>query len=85
MSNEKIRELFIRLRDELKQQDETLDSQTRDVLAELDGELHALMSNSDEDIDLSVEEARRLEARFAAQHPTAARVIREVIDTLTKL
>ena len=36
MSNEKIRELFIRLRDELKQQDETLDSQTRDVLAELD-------------------------------------------------
>ena len=84
MSNEKIRELFIRLRDELKQQDETLDSQTRDVLAELDGELHALMSNSDEDIDLSVEEARRLEARFAAQHPTAARVIREGIDTLTK-
>jgi hypothetical protein len=37
------------------------------------------------DIDAVLEQAKKLEANFATSHPTAERVVREVIDLLVHM
>ena len=83
MSNDEVRRLLRELRRELEQTE--LDAETRAALTQLDDDLHRVIGDEDDgDYDV-VEQARRLESQFAAEHPTANRVLREIIDTLGKI
>ncbi len=85
MSNEKIRELLAKLHDEV--QDTELDADTRSSLRELDSDIHDLLdtATSRQKMSFVLERAKLLEARFAINHPTVERFMREVIDTLAKI
>jgi len=85
MSNEKIRELLAKLQDEV--QDTELDADTRSSLRDLDSDIHELLDSatSEQKITSVTERAKLLEAKFAINHPTVERFLREVIDTLAKI
>jgi len=85
MSNEKIRELLAKLQDEV--QDTELDADTRSSLRDLDSDIHELLDSatSEQKITSVTERAKLLEAKFAINHPTVERFMREVIDTLAKI
>jgi len=85
MSNEKIRELLVKLQDEV--QDTELDADTRSSLRDLDSAIHELLvsATSEQKITSVTERAKLLEAKFAINHPTVERFMREVIDTLAKI
>jgi hypothetical protein len=85
MTNETLRDLLARLRDEIHRTD--VDAATRTRLRELDEDIHALLDEAaaDPNADVMLDRARRLEASFASSHPTAERIMREVIDALAKI
>lgn len=85
MSNEKIQDLLEKLHEEVRQT--KLDANTRSSLQELDSDIHQLLDTSTVEPSAAsvVEQAKLLEARFAVDHPTAERVMREVIDMLGKI
>ena len=83
MSNDEVRRLLGRLRSELEHTE--LDEVTRAALAQLDTDIHGVLGENEHDGYDVVEQARRLESTFAVEHPTANRVLREIIDTLGKL
>ena len=79
VSGERIRELLAELNRELKNTKD-LDAETTALLQQLNDDIDALAGQSP-----AVERARNLESRFAADHPVAARVAREIADLLTKM
>ena len=85
MSNPEIKRLLSDLHRALKNTE--LDDETRRGLAELDGDIHQLLDEAAEDPEEGyiAEQARSLDSRFSAEHPTASRVLREIIDTLGKM
>lgn len=83
MSNDEVRRLLVRLRSELAHTD--LDPETRAALAQLDTDIHNVIGEEEHEGYDVVEQARKLESHFAAEHPTANRVLREIIDTLGKI
>jgi Domain of unknown function (DUF4404) len=85
MTNEKLKRLLDELRGEIKTTD--ADTDTRASLRDLDAEIRALLDEEadDPDSDAMLDRARRLEATFASNHPTAERIMRELIDTLGKI
>ena len=85
MSNDKIRQLLAKLHEEV--QETELDAKSRSSLQELDSDIHQLLDSSTVEPSAAsvVEQAKLLEARFAVDHPTAERVMREVIDMLAKI
>ncbi len=85
MSNEKIRKLLSTLHEEVKKAG--LDADARTSLKELDANIHDLLDESTNEPSKSsvMEQAKLLEARFAIEHPTVERFMREVIDTLAKI
>lgn len=85
MSNEKIRELLARLRHEIRKTE--LDDNTRSLVEKLDSDIHGLLGAEADQADSGsvLEKANQLEANFATEHPTAERIVREVIDTLVRM
>ncbi len=85
MSNKKIQELVTKLRDELHST--PVDSDTRSMMLQLETEIDDLLSpvHESQDANPVLEMAEQLEARFASDHPTAERVVREIVDMLTKM
>lgn len=85
MSEQKIRELLSELHHEVKKSE--VDADTRSLLRELDSDIHDLLdsSTSEQKIKFVLERAKLLEARFAVNHPTVERFLREVLDTLAKM
>jgi hypothetical protein len=85
MSNDKIRDLLVKLHKEVQQTE--LDAATRSSLQELDADIHQLLDSTTVEPSAAsvVEQAKLLEARFAVDHPTVERVMREVIDMLAKI
>ena len=81
MSVKRIRHLLEELDGELQRTDE-LDADTRGKLAALGRRLE---SANPADADTLSDSARELESRFAASHPTAERLAREIADLLTKM
>jgi len=84
MSQERIKDLLKQLQQEL--------SETTEVDADTLAQVKQLDSNIDEWLEAAenvnspiMEDAIALEARFAANHPVAERLIREVIDTLGRI
>ena len=80
MSNERLSELLAELNRELRESSE-LDAETRELLGELTDDIERLTGESDSPID----RAKKLESRFAADHPVAERIARELADLLAKM
>ena len=85
MSNEQIRTLLGKLQDEL--QKTKIDSETHELLQDLDSSLHGLLDpqSMEGDSQSVLERAQELESRFATSHPVAERVVREIIDALARM
>jgi len=84
VSNEKIQQLLGALRAEATTT--AMDSETRSALRQLDSDIHRLLdSPSEPGASGIVQRAQLLEARFAVDHPTAERFMRDVIDLLVKI
>lgn len=81
MSREKLRQLAAQLDKELRRTDD-LDPETRALLQKLEDELDEITDSGDDSLSGSV---RQLESRFAAEHPTAARIARDLADILGKM
>jgi chorismate mutase len=85
MSNNEIKDLLGKLRDEIgktKLDDETL-SLVRDLDADIDDLLDPAGDRAERDSVL--EKARELETNFATEHPTIERFMREFIDVLVRM
>jgi hypothetical protein len=80
MSKEKIQDLLQQLRGELGST--PLDPETRSMLRELDATLHAHTGAADSPLQSLGDRVRDLEARFAAKHEGAEKILRQVIDVL---
>lgn len=81
MSSERLRELLGELDRELKTTGD-IDAGTRELLTKLNADLDKLTSGEDASAG---DRAKELESRFAATHPVAARITREIADLLTKM
>jgi chorismate mutase len=82
MSKERIRELLTQLREEIRKSD--VDDELNQLVSDIDTEIHGVIDDN-ADIDAVLEQAKKLEANFATSHPTAERVVREVIDLLVHM
>lgn len=60
----------------------TIDPDTRELLRRLNEDLDA---KSGDDHTTALDRAKRLESRFAASHPVAARIAGELVDTIAKM
>jgi len=85
MSNKEIRQLLAKLRDEIQKTE--LDADTRSLVRDLDSDIHELLDSNTlrADTESMLKRARLLESSFATKHPTAERVMREVIETLARM
>ena len=85
MSNNKIRQLLAKLHEEVQKTE--VDADTRSSLRELDSDIHDLLNSAapKPDTNIVLERAKLLEAKFAINHPTIERFMREFIDTLAKM
>ena len=81
MSSERIRTLLVELNKELKSTGE-IDEETRKLLSTLNDDLDEFAAGSQDTLSDS---ARELESRFAATHPVAERITREIADLLAKM
>jgi hypothetical protein len=86
MSDQKLKELLALLRSELETA-EQVDSETLELVRELDEDIHRLVESDADtgDFDSVVDRAASIETRFAVDHPVAERFLREIIDALAKV
>jgi len=85
MSNDKVRNLLSKLHDELGKTD--VDAETRSLMQELEADIHQLLDPARPmgDSRSIMSRAQQLETDFATQHPIAERIVREIVDTLTRM
>ncbi len=81
MNSERIRALLAELNKELKSKGE-IDDETRGLLSKLNDDLDDIAPGGEDTLSDS---ARELESRFAATHPVAERLTREIADLLAKM
>ena len=84
MSQEKIKGLLQQLQQELSATTE-VDADTLARVKQLDSDLDHWIEAAEDVNSPVMDDAIALEARFAANHPVAERLIREVIDTLGRI
>ncbi len=85
MSNQKIRDLLVSLDQELARTD--IDEETRALMRTLDADIIASLGADESRADHPslIERAKRLETRFAANHPVAEQALREVMNILNRI
>lgn len=85
MSNATIQELLAKLKSEL--QTTELDDDNRSLLAELEGDIEAMLddNNRDSDADTLLARTQQLDADFASKHPTAEGLMRELMEILARM
>jgi DNA repair exonuclease SbcCD ATPase subunit len=81
MSSKRIRELLAELEKEI-QSTQSVDAETRELLRDLDDDIERLTGDSDSS---ALDRAKELESRFAAEHPVAERIARELADIIAKM
>jgi hypothetical protein len=81
LSSERIRDLLTELNKELQATGD-IDAETRELLAQLNDDLEELTNG---DGASAGDRAKELESLFAAKHPVAERITREIADILTKM
>ena len=89
MSKKRVKELLSQLREEIRTTD--IDDELEKLMGDLDNDIQSVIDDADAsidavvDIDDVVDRAKEIEANFATTHPTAERVVREVIDLLVRM
>ena len=85
MNNDRIKQLLKELHEAMD--DVKLDNETRELAKALDNDIHKLLEQSDEEglMEQISDQARDIDARFAAEHPMAERVLREIVDMLGRM
>jgi hypothetical protein len=81
VSKKRLKEMLTELNDELHHAGD-VDEETRALLADLHDDIDRLTGETHAS---AVDQAKRLESRFAANHPVAARIAREFTDLLAKM
>ena len=81
MSSERIRELLHELNEELRTTGD-IDAETLELLSKLNEDLDEIAVDSGASAG---DRAKELESRFAASHPVAERITREIADILSKM
>lgn len=87
MSSSDIKTTLNRLHDELEKTPE-LDEDLRELLMEVDGEIHSLLSareRAETEVQGLRERVESLAADFAAQHPNTEVFFRELINALGRM
>ena len=86
MNDRNLKELLSQLNDVLDNT-EAVDEETMALVRELDQEIHRLTETGagSEEFEGVIDQARSAEASFAAEHPVAARFLREIIDSLSRV
>ena len=79
MSSERIQELLAELNEELRTTGD-IDDETLELLSRLNDDLDEIAAGGS-----AGDRAKELESRFAATHPVAERITREIADILTKM
>ncbi len=85
MSKESLQRLLADLHQEVG--NTCIDAETRNLIGELDSELHKLLEKhaAETSTASALQQARRLEAKFAARHPTIEAFMREMVDVLAHM
>ncbi len=83
MNQDKVKQLLEELRAELSNTD-ALDEDTRALAEKVDRNIDDLVEASQPNSP-ELDDAIALEARFAATHPVAERIMRELIATLSRI
>ena len=85
MTNSEIRNLLSKLRSEV--QNSQLDAETQSLIRELDSDIHDLLDPAKADVKTAtvLRRAREVEANFESDHPTAVRILSEVIEALSRM
>jgi hypothetical protein len=84
LSQDKVKDLLLELQRELSRTEE-MDPETLELVRNLDRNIDELIESADNVNSPILDDAIALEARFAASHPVAERLIREVIETLGRI
>lgn len=85
MSEERIKQLMKELLAELENQ-ESVDTDTVSNARKLESDIHDLVNPEvDTSENTVMDDAVELEARFAASHPLAERILRELINNLSRI
>lgn len=64
---------------------EQVDEETLDMVKKLDQDIDTFIDSAEDVNSPVLDDAIALEARFAANHPVAERIIRELIDSLGRI
>jgi len=81
VSKERLSELLTELNSELQSADD-IDAETRALLNQMNDDIDRLTGETHLP---AIDRAKHLESRFAADHPVAERIARELADVLTKM
>ena len=81
MNNKRMRKLLAELNKELHSAGD-FDPETRELLRQLNDDLDEIAGNVG---DTTLDRAKELESRFAAKHPVAERIARELVDAIGKM
>jgi hypothetical protein len=84
MNDSELKDLLSKLNEELEKIDK-VDAETIALLQELEDDLQRLGGSDAPDQDSLMDRAQTLETHFEAEHPTAARFFREIMDMLAKV
>lgn len=81
MTKKRINELLTELNRELRAAGD-VDPKTRELLSKLNDDIERLAGDTQSS---AIDRAKHLESRFAADHPVAERIARELADILAKM
>ena len=81
MNNKRMRRLLAELNKELHSASD-FDPETRELLRQLNEDLDEIAGDVG---DTTLDRAKELESRFAAKHPVAERIARELVDAIGKM
>jgi len=81
VNNKRMRDLLAELNKELHSARD-FDPETRELLRQLNEDLDEITGDVG---DTAIDRAKELESRFAAKHPVAERIARELVDAIGKM
>lgn len=84
MAQDKIKLLLNQLQAELNQTEE-VDEETLALVKRLDQNIDEFIESAEQRNSPILDDAIALEARFAANHPVAEKLLRELIDSLSRI
>ncbi len=86
MNEKNLKELLSNLHDVLEKT-EKVDPETLDLVRDLDQEINRLVESGSTEVEFDnvIDQAKAVETRFAVEHPTAERFLREIVEALSRV